>query len=100
MYKSPIELLITDIQNQIVKQQDDEVYKAVVHYIPNIDKEELLRALKYDRRQYEKGYAYGKADAMAELVHCKDCTKVWCYLRQELGEDGFCSAGERRTDDC
>ena len=25
MYKSPIELLVTDIQNQIVKQQDEEI---------------------------------------------------------------------------
>lgn len=64
MYKSPIELLVTDIQDQIVKQQDEEVYKAVLHYVPNVDKEELIRALRYDRQQYEKGYLDGKADAV------------------------------------
>ena len=34
---------------------------------------------------------------VAEVVRCKNCKKEWCYLRQELGEDGFCSAGERKT---
>ena len=29
-----------------------------------IDREELLKALMYDRGQYEKGYADGKADAV------------------------------------
>ena len=65
MYKSPVELIIADIQHQIAKEQDNEIYKAVVHYIPNIDKEELLRALQYDRDQYDKGYADGRSDAVA-----------------------------------
>lgn len=30
-------------------------------------------------------------------TRCKDCKKEWCYLRQELGPEGFCSAGERET---
>lgn len=63
MYKSPIELICADIEHQIVKQQDEEVYKAVLHFIPNIDKEELIRALQYDREQYEKGYMDGSASA-------------------------------------
>ena len=107
MYKSPIELLVADIQHQIVKQQDEEIYQAVLHYIPNVDKEELLRALEYDRNQYEKGYADGKRDAMAELVRCKDCDHrsdvLDCgnYLcnRKMIGmvrPNDFCSFGERR----
>ena len=108
MYKSPIELLVTEIQHQIVKQQDEEIYKAVLNYVPNVDKEELIRALQYDRDQYEKGYADGKRDAMAELVRCKDC-KYWkeekdlgmfcthwgSTLTESQAED-FCSYGERR----
>lgn len=114
MYKSPIELLVMDIQNQIMKQQDEEIYQAVLHYIPNVDKAELIRALKYDRDQYEKGYRDGKADAMESLVRCKDCEH---YEEQEMrcdhpeqyaeycsdcflcvSQDDFCSYGERRTD--
>lgn len=120
MYKSPIELLVTDIQNQIVKQQDEEIYQAVLHYVPNVDKEELLKALQYDRDQYHKGYADGKRDAMAELVRCKDCqhrgddvhcpmcfeeeiewdddgyTEVDWILHDRTTDDGFCDRGERR----
>jgi len=52
-------MLITDIQHQIAKQQDDAIYEAVVSTGINVDKYELLKALRYDRNQYEKGYADG-----------------------------------------
>ncbi len=104
MYDSPIDLYISDIHNQIVAQQDEQIYQAVVHFFPDVKREELLKALQYDREQYEKGYADGKRDAMDELVRCKDCKwyKVmhlactypnhngWC------GIDHFCGYGERK----
>ena len=116
MYKSPIEILIDDIQHQIVKQQDEEIYKAVLNFVPNVDKEELILALRYDRDQYEKGYADGKADAIAEVVRCKDCYYFTehndfrtgrhlgygeCHrLRGELFKDNdFCSYGERKDNE-
>ena len=34
-----------------------------------------------------------------EVVRCRECKKEWCYMRQELGADGFCSAGERKDND-
>ena len=37
------------------------------------------------------------ANGVTIPTRCKDCKKEWCYLRQELGPDGFCSAGERNT---
>ena len=118
MYKSPIELLVTEIQHQIVKQQDEEIYKAVLNYVPNVDKEELIRALQYDRDQYEKGYSDGKRDAMDELVRCKDCKNCKKYRNRfdptqkermlckriydfayGVEADDFCSYGERRIND-
>ena len=72
MYKSPIEI----IYGQMKTQMEGDIFRAVQSYYPNVDKEELLRALRYDRNQYEKGYADGKADAEAALVRCKDC-KYW-----------------------
>lgn len=114
MYNSPIELLVTDIQHQIVKQQDEEIYQAVLHYVPNVDKEELLRALRYDRDQYEKGYADGNRDATESVVHCCDCRNCTVLIRQVDDEPlhfcehwkghpmvdptDYCSKGERRTD--
>lgn len=34
-----------------------------------------------------------------DIVHCRECKKEWCYLRQELGADGYCFAGERTKDE-
>lgn len=104
MYKSPIEMLMTDIQHQIKKGKEEEIYKAVVSIGINVDKEELIRALQYDREQYKKGYADGHRDAMEELVLCKDCKHssydsvhgdYWCY-GQKVFANHFCSVGERR----
>ena len=111
MYKSPIEVFITDIQHQINKQLDNEIYQAVVKHGIVVDKEELLRALRYDRQQYESGVLAGRAEAMSELVRCKDCTM--CHYEpsndsyrcssfngmHRIVEPGeYCSYGERRTD--
>ena len=52
MYKSPIELIIGKMQIQI----DDDIYRAVQNVGINVDRVELLKALEYDRGQYEKGY--------------------------------------------
>jgi hypothetical protein len=122
MYESPIKMLTTDM-HQIVKQQDEEIYKAVLHFIPYVDKNELIRALQYDRNQYEKGYVDGKADAMAEVVRCKDCehrgdymvcpmcfeeqiewdddgySEVDWIVHDRTLDEGFCDRGERRTDE-
>jgi len=43
---------------------DNDCLKAVQEYGITVDKEELIKALQYDRGQYEKGYADGKRDAV------------------------------------
>lgn len=48
-----------------------------------IDKGELRKALLYDRQQYEKGYADGKAT----VIHCKDCEH---WSPQEKSLQGRC----------
>lgn len=114
MYESPIDLYLSDIHHQILKQQDEQIYQAVVHFFPGVKREELLKALRYDRGQYEAGYADGKRDAMAELVRCKDCKH---YIPNAMGKmscsnnvwndeflvptdpDDFCSYGERKEAD-
>ncbi len=68
MYQSPIELLFTDIHHQIIEQQEEQIYQAVLHFVPNVNREELIRALKYDRGQYDKGYAEGVADATPKWI--------------------------------
>lgn len=55
MYNSPIEMIIGNMR----MQQDGEIFRAVQEIGVNVDKDELLKALRYDRGQYEKGYDDG-----------------------------------------
>ena len=52
MYESPIEIITTGV-NLLVEEN---VYKTVTKLDINVDKDELLMALQYDREQYQKGY--------------------------------------------
>lgn len=58
-YKSPIEVMIERINGQIKYEAENAVYKEVRRIGVNVDKGELIKALRYDREQYEKGYLDG-----------------------------------------
>ena len=58
-YKSPIQLICANI----LRQMEDGIFKAVQECDIRVDRDELIRALQYDRGQYEKGYADGIAAA-------------------------------------
>ena len=55
LYQSPIEIIMQEMHTQF----DDEVFKATQTYGINVDKNELIKALEYDRDQYNKGFADG-----------------------------------------
>ena len=58
MYESPIEKIFGQIQTQMVKNDEDNMMVQVQQAVGyTVNKEELIRALQYDRQQYEKGYA-------------------------------------------
>lgn len=83
MYKSPIELLIRDYQHQVIEREKEQVYRAAVQVVPNIDKDELLRALAYDRGQYQRGYLDGLHDAAPR----------WIPVEERLPATIPCAAG-------
>lgn len=93
-YKSPIEL----IMGQMNMSLEGEICKAVQSVGVNVNKEELLKALQYDRNQYQKGYS----DRDSEIVRCKDCKHLgytnshwFCkWLNRCVDEDWFCADGE------
>ena len=63
MYESPITLNIADISSQIREAQAGHLMYEVQQAIGyDIDKEELIKALNYDREQYQKGYKDGRKD--------------------------------------
>lgn len=66
-YESPIKKIYTDIQNKLIEDEEKMTLQAVQNVGIDVDKEELLKALKYDRNQYEKGYKDGKKDIIREI---------------------------------
>ena len=100
-YQSPIDL----VMGQMNLALEGQICKAVQNVGVNVNKEELLKALQYDRGQYQKGYN----DRDAEVVRCKDCKYVevdmccshpseWnnSETRNHSNPDWFCADGERR----
>lgn len=62
MYESPIAIIEQKILNEQKKQLKNALmYEIRMNYQIDVDKDELIRALQYDREQYEKGYQDGKA---------------------------------------
>lgn len=60
MYDSPIDKIIGEMRSQLVKNEEGQFMVQVSQTIGyNIDKDELINALNYDRGQYEKGYEDG-----------------------------------------
>lgn len=100
-YQSPIDLIISDMNYRI----DGEIFKAVQNVGVNVDRDELTKALRYDRDQYRKGYN----DRDAEIVRCKDCKNAevlkWldnaiiCKKHSYTGvrpDEFYCADGERK----
>lgn len=56
MYESPIDI----IMKSTTEKMEHDVMTVIQSYYIDVDKEELLRALRYDREQYKKGFEDGK----------------------------------------
>lgn len=105
MYQDPIEVIYDSVQTAF----EGEVMKAVQRVNINVNKEELVKALQYDRDQYAKGYIDGREDAMSDLVRCGECIHHDVYGRTTkyygckfydiaVDADHFCKKGERIAD--
>lgn len=58
-YQSPIKVIMDNFSKNIEYDIENEVYKVLQHYAIEVDREELLKALRYDRNQYELGFIAG-----------------------------------------
>ena len=63
-YESPINMIMGEYRCHI----EENVFKAVQNVGVDVNKEELIKALTYDRKQYEKGYQEGYAQAMSDVL--------------------------------
>lgn len=105
MYESPIKV----IQGELETQLEGEILKAVHRVGVTVDRDELIRALRYDREQYQKGFDDAREDAVV-VTRCKDCEHLVnatvngngfliCDISDmETAPDDFCSHGERREE--
>lgn len=68
MYESPITRFAEDIMTDIVKREEGYLVESVHRVGFDIDKEELEKALRYDRDQYEKGFNDGRLAASPKWI--------------------------------
>ena len=94
MYESPIKI----ITGQIKTNYEDGIFRAVQNVGINVDREELLKALEYDRGQYDKGWEEGFHDgfvhgleiAIIEIENTMGRTKKaekLCAILQDYKKD-------------
>lgn len=70
LYKGPIQIVQEQISS-IESQLENETLKVIHKYGIYVDKDELIKALKYDRQQYDKGF-----DGNEEYVPIYTCKGV------------------------
>lgn len=68
MYNSPVKLYETAMKT-IIEERENAIFAKVQDaFDVQVDKAELIRALQYDRGQYEKGYFDGKEEAAPKWI--------------------------------
>ena len=87
-YESPIRMIVGEMETKM----EADTMSVIQRYGIDVDKEELIKALNYDREQYEKGYreAQSKLKPMCKyLTKCMSHPDIsreyhdWCGLYRE-----------------
>lgn len=108
MYQSPITKLIGEITSEIIRNEENKLIAVVNQQVGyRIDREELIKALQYDRDQYRKGFNDAKRQIldkiyeMFEGVQCMDCTgyDVYCIIKDEISGEEEIENGNVNTRD-
>lgn len=104
-WESPINVIIGEAEAKV----EGDVFKVIQHYGIDVDKGELLKALSYDRGQYDRGWSDGYTQAKEDIVRCKDCKYKdtdkcplaeicnWEWVTWSNADD-YCSRGERKDE--
>lgn len=92
-YQSPIEIIYDKLTADFNIQLENNVMTAVQNYGINVDRDELIKALNYDRRQYEAGYRtamlrykaqkgewlqHNSIEEDLNIWHCSNCKMEYC----------------------
>ena len=72
MYESPINAIYHEITHKILEDSEEKIMLGVQQAVGyKVDKDELIKALRYDRNQYEKGFEDGIAQ-MTKWIPCSE----------------------------
>lgn len=82
MYESPIELIYGDMQTKF----ENDICEVVQEVGINVNKDQLISALIYDRHQYEKGYQDAKKEILAAVL---EQAKKSGFSHEIKGEEFF-----------
>lgn len=59
-YESPVHVYTTEIQHKMAEECDRIVLSEIKNVGVYVEKDELIKALEYDRGQYQKGFRDGR----------------------------------------
>ena len=91
-YESPIRMIVGEMETKM----EADTMSVIQRYGIDVDKDELIKALNYDRQQYEKGVADTKSKLKPMCKYLGKCMSHpdidrtyhdWCIL---YGEDCNC----------
>ena len=93
-YNSPISIISQMVDSQIKemhKQEETAIVSEITRKIGvDVDKDELIRALNYDRHQYEKGYVdgrmFGRHEVLSKVKHISESQAISKEQLEYYGE--------------
>ena len=101
-YDSPIRMIVGEMETKM----EADTMSVIQRYGIDVDKEELIKALNYDRGQYDKGYrdgyergyAQAKQDIVSTIVGEPDIVRLLdikspskCSQCKHMGDIDYCS---------
>lgn len=92
-YESPIHITYQKLTEDFGRKMENGIMEVVHSYDINVDKEELIKALKYDRDQYNKGYRDGGGELNVNQLKLDGVIEFANVLKGELKliPPGHCS---------
>lgn len=68
-WQSPIHMIQEEISQKVANVLDSQVDQTTMRVGIEVDKDELVKALEYERNQYQKGYVDGFFNAEKEITN-------------------------------
>lgn len=94
MYESPIKIFLSEMH----AEQEGMIMRAVQKMHVEVNKEDLLAALAYDRQQYYRGYEDGMKAAMEQMEQTKKAENCRYYTPNSFWGAGC--LGSKEIDPC